>query len=128
MPVFFVCAGLIGLLAVILTLNIARLRSKKKINLGDGGDPEMLAAIRAHANLIEFAPLCLILIYIVSDFYGFGIVAGLSVVLLVSRGLHAGGMLGVIPKGRFLGAVGTTLVLGVTSVMVVIAGVGLKQY
>lgn len=128
MPVFFVCAGLIGLLAVILTVNIARLRGKKKINLGDGGDPEMLAAIRAHANLIEFAPLCLLLIYIVSDFYGFRTVAVLSVVLLVSRALHAGGMIGVIPQGRFLGATGTTLVLAATSVMVVVAGIGLKQY
>jgi uncharacterized protein len=128
MPVFFVCAGLIGLLALILTVNIARLRGKKKINMGDGGDPEMLAAVRAHANLIEFAPLCLLLIYMVSDFYGFRIVAGLSVVLLVSRALHAGGMLGVIPKGRFLGATGTTLVLAVASVMVVFAGLGLKQY
>ena len=128
MPVFFVCAGLIGLLAVILTVNIARLRGKKKINLGDGGDPEMLAAIRAHANLIEFAPLCLLLIYIVSDFYGFSLVAGLSVVLLVSRALHAGGMIGVIPGGRFMGAMGTTLVLAAASVMVVIAGIGLKQF
>ena len=128
MPVFFVCAGLIGLLAVILTVNIARLRGKKKINLGDGGDPEMLAAVRAHANLIEFAPLCLLLIYIASDFYGFSIVAGLSVVLLVSRALHAGGMIGVIKGGRFMGATGTTLVLAAASVMVVIAGIGLKQY
>ncbi len=128
MPVFFVCAGLIGLLAVILTVNIARLRGQKKINLGDGGDPEMRAAVRAHANLIEFAPLCLLLIYIVSDFYGFTLVATLSVVLVVSRALHAGGMIGVIPGGRFLGATGTTLVLAVASVMVVIAGIGLKQY
>lgn len=128
MPVFFVCAGLIGLLAVILTVNIARLRGKKKINLGDGGDKEMQAAVRAHANLIEFAPLCLLLIYFVSDFHGFRVVAGLSVVLLVARVLHAGGMLGLIPQGRFLGALGTTLVLAVTSVMVVLVGLGLKQY
>ena len=88
----------------------------------------MLAAIRAHANLIEFAPLCLLLIYFVSDFYGFRIVAVLSVVLLVSRVLHAGGMLGVIPQGRFLGAIGTTFVLAVASVLLVLAGIGLKQY
>ena len=128
MPVFFVCAGLIGLLAVALTVNIARLRGKKKINLGDGGDPEMLAAVRAHANLIEFAPLCLLLIYFVSDFYSFRVVAGLSVVLLVARVLHAGGMLGLIPQGRFLGAVGTTLTLAATSVLTVLTGLGLKQY
>jgi uncharacterized protein len=128
MPVFFVCAGLIGLLAVALTLNIARLRGQKKINLGDGGDPEMQAAVRAHANLIEFAPLCLLLIYIASDFYGFRTVAILSVVLLVARVLHAGGMLGVIPKGRFLGAVGTTLVLAVSAILAILAGLALKQY
>lgn len=128
MPVFFVCAGLIGLLAAILTANISRLRRNKKINMGDGGDREMLAAVRAHANLIEFAPLCLLLIYFASDFYGFRVVAGLSVVLLVSRVLHAGGMLGLIPQGRFLGALGTTLVLAVTSVMVVLVGFSLKQF
>jgi uncharacterized membrane protein YecN with MAPEG domain len=128
MPVFFVCAGLLGLLAVLLTLNVARMRGAKKINLGDGGDPEMTAAIRAHANLIEFAPLCLLLIYVASDFYGFWTTAALSALFLLARVLHAGGMLGVIPQGRFLGATGTTLVLAVTSIMLVITGFNLRQY
>jgi uncharacterized membrane protein YecN with MAPEG domain len=128
MPVFFVCAGLLGLLAVSLTLSVARLRGKKKINLGDGGDPEMLAAIRAHANFMEFVPLCLVLIYMVSDFRGFWTVAVLSVALLLARVLHAGGMLGFIPMGRFLGASITTIVLLVASIMMVVAGIDLKQY
>lgn len=128
MPVFFVCAGLIGLLAVILTANISRLRRQKKINMGDAGDKEMLLAVRAHANLIEFAPLCLLLIYFISDFYGFRVVAGLSVALLVSRVLHAGGMLGLIPQGRFLGALGTTLVLAASAILTVMVGITLKQY
>jgi uncharacterized membrane protein YecN with MAPEG domain len=96
--------------------------------MGDGGDREMEAAVRAHANLIEFAPLCLLLIYFVSDFHGFRVVAGLSVALLVSRLLHAGGMLGLIPQGRFLGALGTTLVLLVSSVLTVMVGITLKQF
>ena len=128
MPVFFVCAGLLGLLAAVLTINVGRLRGQKKINLGDGGDPEMLAAIRAHANLIELAPLCLLLIYMASDFYGFWTTAILSIVLLVARVLHAGGMLGVIPQGRFLGASGTTLVLVAVSALLVVAGFNLHQY
>jgi uncharacterized membrane protein YecN with MAPEG domain len=128
MPVFFVCAGLLGLLAVILTVHVGRLRGQKKINLGDGGDPEMLAAIRAHANLIEFAPLCLLLIYMASDFYGFWTTAVLSIVLLVARVLHAGGMLGFIPQGRFLGASGTTVVLVAVSGLLVVAGFNLRQY
>ena len=128
MPVFFVCAGLLGLLVVVLTVNVGIMRGRKKINLGDGGDPEMIAAIRAHANLIEFAPLCLLLIYVASDFYGFWTTAALSALFLLARVLHAGGMLGVIPQGRFLGATGTTLVLSVTSIMLVITGFNLRQY
>jgi uncharacterized membrane protein YecN with MAPEG domain len=128
MPVFFVCAGSLGVLVVLLTVNVGRLRGQKKIHLGDGGDPDMLAAIRAHANLIEFTPLCLLLIYMASDFYGFWTTALLSIVLLVSRVLHAGGMLRLIPQGRFLGASGTTLVLLVVSVLLVIAGFNLRQY
>lgn len=128
MPVFFVCAGLLGLLAVLLTLNIGRMRGAKKISLGDGGDPEMMAAIRAHANLIEFAPLCLLLIYMASDFYGFWTTAVLSALLFLARVLHAGGMLNVIPQGRFLGATGTILVLAYASILMVIAGFNLRQY
>ena len=128
MPVFFVCAGLLGLLAVSLTLAVARLRGKKKISLGDGGDPEMLAAIRAHANFVEFVPLCLLLIYMASDFHGFWTVAILSIVLLLARVLHAGGMLGFIPSGRFLGAILTTAILIAASEMMIVAGFDLKQY
>ena len=119
---------LIGVLTVALSLHVGRLRTRKKIFLGDGGDPEMLAAIRAHANLVEFAPLCLLLIYLASDFYGFRVTAILSVVLLVARALHAGGMLGVIPLGRMLGAIGTVVILTVVGILLVVAGVGLRQY
>jgi uncharacterized protein len=128
MPVFFVCAGLLGLLAVSLTVGVGRLRMQKKIYLGDGGDPEMLAAIRAHGNFMEYVPLCLLLIYVVSDFYTFWYVAVLSLVLLLSRVLHAGGLLGFIPLGRTLGASGTTLILAITSAMLIMSGINLKQY
>jgi uncharacterized protein len=128
MPVFFVCAGLLGLLAVALAVNVGLMRGRKRINLGDGGDAEMQAAVRAHGNLVEFAPLTLLMIYMASDFYGFGLVAGLSVVLLVARVLHAGGMLGLIPRGRLLGTLGSTAVLGIASILLAIAGLGLRQY
>lgn len=128
MPVFYVCAGLLGLLAVALATNVGLMRGRKRINLGDGGDAEMQAAVRAHGNLVEFAPLTLLMIYMASDFYGFRMVASLSVALLVARVLHAGGMLGLIPKGRLLGTLGSTAVLGIASILLAIAGLGLKQY
>jgi uncharacterized protein len=128
MPVFFVCAGLLGLLAVSLTVSVGRLRTQKKIWLGDGGDHEMLAAIRAHGNFMEFVPLCLVLIYFASDYYGYWPVAITSLVLLLSRVLHAGGLLGFVPLGRMIGASGTVIVLAVASAMCVYAGFTLKQY
>ena len=91
-------------------------------------EPRLLAAIRAHGNFMEFVPLLLLMIYMASDFHGFRVTAALSIVLLVARVLHAGGMLGMIPKGRLLGAVGTTLLLLVVSVLLVYAGFGLRQY
>lgn len=128
MPVFFVCAGLLGLLAVMLTVKVGLMRGRKRIYLGDGGDPELQAAVRAHGNLMEFAPLTLLMIYMASDFYGFRIVAGLSVILLIARVLHAGGMLGMIPKGRMLGTTASSVILGIASILLAIAGLGLKQY
>ncbi len=128
MPVFFVCAGLLGLLAVVLTVHVGLMRGRKRINLGDGGDAEMQAAMRAHGNLMEFAPLTLLMIYMASDFYGFWTVAILSVVLLLARVLHAGGMLGMIPRGRFVGTVASAATLGTASILLALAGLGLKQY
>jgi hypothetical protein len=128
MPVFFVCAGLLGLLAVALTVSVGRMRMAKKIYLGDGGDKDLLAAIRAHGNFMEYVPLTLVLIYMVSDFYGFWMVAILSLALLLARVLHAGGILGFIPLGRMLGATATTIILAVVSVLLVISGINLKQY
>ncbi|MDO8975161.1 MAPEG family protein [Reyranella sp.] len=128
MPVFYVCAGLLGLLAVALALNVGLMRGRKRINLGDGGDAGMQAAVRAHGNLVEFAPLTLLMIYMASDFYGFRTVAALSVVLLVARVLHAGGMLGLIPKGRLVGTLASVATLAIASILLAIAGLGLKQY
>lgn len=128
MPVFFVCAGLLGLLAVSLTVSVGRLRMQKKIYLGDGGDPEMLAAIRAHGNFMEYVPLCLALIYFASDYYGYWPVAIASLILLISRVLHAGGLLGFIPLGRTMGAAGTTIILAASSAMCVYAGFTLRQF
>jgi uncharacterized protein len=122
MAVFFVCAGLLGLLAVLLTLNVGRMRTRKKISLGDGGDREMTAAIRAHGNLIELAPLTLLLLWMMHGPFGHRMPDILAIVLVVARFLHAGGMLGFVPYGRTAGAIGSTVVLAWAAVSLVVAG------
>ena len=123
MAVFLVCAGLLGLLAAALTIQVGRVRTRKKIFLGDGGDPEMIAAIRAHGNLIELTPLILLLIWLLHGPYGNRIIAVLAVILLIARLLHAGGMLGYVKFGRVIGAVTTTLVLTIAAVLLVVSGI-----
>lgn len=128
MTVFFVCAGLLGLLAVALTVRVGALRNKKKISLGDGGDPEMLAAIRAHANLVEFVPLGLLLIWLLRGPYGNLTLAVLAILLTVGRLLHAGGMLGQLKWGRAAGAMLTTAVLAIASILLVLSGLSIRLY
>jgi uncharacterized membrane protein YecN with MAPEG domain len=106
-----------------LTIQVGRVRTRKKIFLGDGGDPEMIAAIRAHGNLIELTPLVLLLIWLLHGPYGNRIIAVLAVILLIARLLHAGGMLGYVKFGRLIGAVTTTLVLIIAAVMLVLSGI-----
>jgi len=128
MTVFFVCAGLLGLLAAVLTLYVARLRGKKRISLGDGGDAEMQRAMRAHGNLIELAPLCLLLIWLLHGPYGNRLVAVLAVILTVGRFLHAGGLLGRVMFGRVAGAILTVAVLVAASIALILAGLSVRLY
>lgn len=128
MRLLFVSIGLLGLLAVALALNVVRLRNQKRISLGDGGDPEMLAAIRAHANFIEFVPLGLILLLSVMYFYGGRAAGPLAAILTVARILHAAGLLGFVKVGRVIGAVITVLVLVAASILVIFAALGAKLF
>jgi uncharacterized membrane protein YecN with MAPEG domain len=125
---FFVCAGLLGLLAVALLSNVGRLRGKTRVFIGDGGNTELITAMRVQANFVENVPLALILIWLVSTFYGAATIAALSILLVVARVLHAAGMLGYLPYGRTVGATVTLLVLVVSSIWVGLAGLGLKLY
>ena len=53
-----------------------------------------------------------------SDYYGYWPVADrCRSMLLLSRVLHAGGLLGFIPLGRTMGAAGTTIILAAASAM-----------
>lgn len=55
-------AAILAMLGVLLTFKIVRIRRKEKISVGDGGNESLLRAIRAHSNLLEYAPIALILL------------------------------------------------------------------
>jgi len=55
-------AAALSTLCVMLSLKVVSIRRREKISVGDNGNEELLRAIRAQANLLEYAPLALILL------------------------------------------------------------------
>ena len=110
-------AGLLGILLLVLSYGVSRERMKRKVTIGDGEFPTLHRAIRAHGNLIEYAPFALILMLLV-ELEGFsdGIVHGLGITLVAGRVLHGIGLsLNSGPSAPR--AIGTTL----TWLMILIA-------
>lgn len=111
-------AGLLGLWYLVLSFRV--IQKRRKIHLGDGGDPDMIRRIRGHANFSEYVPLALILLGILEvSGTRLWIIHVLGVVLLIARLLH-GIALSFTEKwflGRFLGTVLTFVVLLVASLL-----------
>ena len=95
----------------VLMFRIGLVRQKRKINLGDGGDADMLARIRTHGNFTEVAPLALIGLIAIAMMDGAPIMLHLfGAVYFVGRILHFLGMSGQFGQGRFLGTLMTLFV------------------
>ncbi|MEN9866941.1 MAG: hypothetical protein RL748_2531 [Pseudomonadota bacterium] len=85
--------ALLTLLFVILSVRTLNLRRKLQIGVGDAGNPQMLRAMRVHANFAEYVPLALILLFLVEAQHANAIlVHALGLALLVGRLSHAYGV------------------------------------
>lgn len=111
-------AGLLGFVALYLSILCGKERGRAGVSLGDGGDERLIVAMRRHANFVEFVPLSLILIALL-ELNG---VAGIAIhcfgaALVFFRVAHAQGMQVGIARtpGRFVGAAGNFLLLIVLS-------------
>lgn len=92
----------------VLMLRIGLARGKKGINLGDGGDADMLARIRAHGNFSEVAPLALIGLMAVALMNGSHIALHIfGATYFIGRILHFLGMRGTFAQGRLIGTLMT---------------------
>jgi uncharacterized protein len=115
-------AGLLGLLLVVLAINVVRYRVGLKIVFGDGDNPALKRAIRAHGNFTENAPFGLILLAAI-EAQGFSEITihALGSALVVGRVLHAFGLSRHEGPsvGRGLGIMLTWTMIIVTSVLAI---------
>lgn len=106
-------AGLNALLLVVLSARVGAARFKNRVNLGDGGHPDMIKAIRTQGNYIEYAPAAvggLVLMALLDA--APAMVHGFGAAFLFGRIAHLLGLgLGVWPQGRFVGTLLTMLTL-----------------
>ncbi|MEA1080466.1 MAPEG family protein [Marinobacter qingdaonensis] len=120
-PVTGVFAAVIGLLLLVLSAHVVRFRLKYKKGMGVTDDRDFEAAVRAQANLVEYAPTALIMLAIAElNGVASGWVYWIGMVLVVGRILHAWGMInssGGTHWGRFFGIILTWLAILVTALL-----------
>jgi uncharacterized membrane protein YecN with MAPEG domain len=115
MPIY---AALLALLYIYLSVRTIGVRRRVQVALGPGDNPEMLRAMRVHANVAEYVPLALILIFLVeAQGTAAWLVHALGASLLLGRCLHAYGVSQVKETFTFRvsGMVLTFTVLGVSA-------------
>ena len=114
-------AALMGLLAVLLAVRVITLRVRFKVNAGDGGHAELGQAIRAHANLVEHAPLALIVLAFAEASVAWRwLILILGVALVIARLASAWGLSHSLDgsTGRQAGAGMTMLVTVIASLLI----------
>ena len=86
-------AAIFALILVGLSSYVIKMRYKHRVSLGDGGNKELLKAIRAHGNFIEYVPMSLILLAMLELGGESGAVLhAFGGALLVGRIMHAPGL------------------------------------
>lgn len=109
-----ITAALLGLLQVFLAGYVIKSRQKNSVSLGDGGNYELNQRIRMHGNLIENAPIFLIMLGLVELTGVHPLIVGcLGPAFVFCRLLQAYGLSPAAAKGpnafRFIGTSGTFL-------------------
>ena len=75
-----------------LSVRVTLVRNKTKILLGDGGDSELMLAIRRFGNFAEYGPLGLLLLVLVSVQAETWFVDAAGIALVAGRAIHPFGI------------------------------------
>ncbi|WP_148864567.1 MAPEG family protein [Marinobacter fonticola] len=123
-PVTAVFAAITAMLMLFLAWRVTTFRRKYKTALGDGGQQDFQVAIRAHGNLVEYAPIALILMAI-GELNGVAAVYiyGVGMLFIIGRLLHAWGFIqsrGGYALSRMIGVLFTWLAILIMALLMLI--------
>ena len=93
LPVTLASAAALGAINLWLALRIVRMRVRDEVLIGDGGDDLLAGRMRAHANLVEYAPFVVVLLALIELARGSGVALGLTaLIFVIARIAHPMGM------------------------------------
>lgn len=119
-PVTTLAAAILGLWLLTLSVRVIRGRQSAKVSMGDGGDRSLGRRIRAQANLSEYAPTGLILMFLAeaqgAPVWLVGIFAAIFVVGRLGHG-YAMGFTDKWALGRVGGTMATLTGLGLLALL-----------
>ncbi len=117
MPITSLYTALLAAWMLFLAIRVIHGRRSKRISLGTAKDPLFERRVRAHGNLIEYAPICLLcLLLLEMNGMAAAVLHGLGIMLIGGRLLH-GWALSFTQKnafGRTAGALLTFIMLGLS--------------
>lgn len=123
--IYFITIAILSLMYMLLSFNVIRHRRSKQVLYGANKNIELKAAIRAHANFIEYVPIILFLfaglIYFRINGYVFDF---LCILLVLARISHSIGLLKYerlnppFLKPRFYGMVGTFSIILISAIYI----------
>jgi len=113
-------SALVALIFVVLSMRTLLLRRKLGIGVGVGDNSRLIKAARAHSNFAEYAPICLILIYLLETVAGGQLLVHMyGAILILGRTIHAYGIGQVEENYKFR-------VVGMACTFIVIIGCSVR--
>ncbi len=110
--IFALYAALNGLIMLVLGILVVRARVTTQTLIGDGGKPEMLGPLRAHANNTEWTPMAIVMMLVVVSLGGWWwLLHVIGLPLTIGRLLHSIGITSNVGTSslRFIGMILTWL-------------------
>lgn len=120
MPITAFYAALLAALFLVLSARVIGWRRTQRVELGDGGERELLRRMRVHANFAEYVPFTLLLMALAESMTPPRPLLHLvGVVLICARLIHAYGLSQTphILRYRVLGMTLTFAALGIAALL-----------